>query len=193
MAYLVLPHHPGDPSYANLAILNLIQASYHNSFVQAIMYTTVALTCLVPVSVMILSASNMFTVNLLKDWLWPSLTEKHMILTSRLFVFFVTIVALLFGVVYPNYITQLAIEATSGIVQIIPTVVIGLYWRHTSAPALVIGLLAGVATVFLNHLVIHLPGIDGFWGLIVNSALVFLVTFALRKDKAESTIYKTSI
>lgn len=181
IAYMVLPHKSGG-NYANLILLHLIHHSYANPILEGLMYATVALASLVPASIMVLAASNLFASNVLKDWLVPNMSGNARTMTARLFVFVMTALALIFGLLFPNQLISLQLEGTSGMVQIIPAIGLSLYWKKLSGIAVTIGLLAGIAMVFGNHYLFHLPGYDGFWGLLVNFIIVIGLNFALKQD-----------
>lgn len=185
VGYMVLPHKSGG-NYANLILLHLIHHTYGNQVLEGLMYATVALASLVPASIMVLAASNLFASNVLKDWLVPNMSEHSRTLTARSFVFVMTGLALVFGLLFPNQLISLQLEGTSGMVQIIPAIGLSLYWKKMSGIAVIIGLLAGIAMVFGNHYIFHLPGYDGFWGLLVNFIVMIILNFALKKDAEEN-------
>ena len=186
IAYMVLPHSNAK-GYSNLILLHLIQYTYHNQFLQGVMYATVALASLVPASIMVLAASNLFASSILKDWLMPTMTDQSRTLTARSFVFVMTALALVFGILFPNQLVSLQLEGTSGMVQILPIIVFGLFWRRVSRISLIIGLLGGIAMVFLNHFALKLPGYDGLWGLIVN-VILFVIFNPMFKQDADNLL-----
>ena len=185
IAYMVLPHSHAT-GYSNLILLYLIQYTYHNQFLEGIMYATVALASLVPASIMVIAASNLFASNVLKDWLMPNMTSYGRILTARSFVFVMTILALIFGILFPNQLISLQLEGVSGMVQILPIILFGLFWKRVSPIALIVGLLGGIAMVFINHFALQLPGYDGLWGLIVNIILFLILNPMLSTDANKS-------
>lgn len=171
VGYMVLPHLK-TAGYANVILLYLIHYTYHNGVVQGLMYATVALASLVPASIMVLAASNLFATNVLKDWLVPHMSDEARTSTARWFVFVMTFLALLFGVLFPSQLISLQLEGVSGMVQIIPAIGLSLFWRKLSSTAVSWGLVAGVLMVFLNHFFFKLSGYDGFWGLVVNIVVI---------------------
>lgn len=191
IGFMVLPHSK-TPGYANIILLHLIQYTYHNSLLQGVMYATVALASLVPASIMVLAASNLFASSVLKDWLTPKMSDHSRTLTARSFVFVITAVALIFGLLFPNQLVSLQLEGASGMVQIIPVIVFGLFWKKVSPKALIISLLAGIAVVFLNHFVLLLPGYDGMYGLLINVVL-FLILNPIFKQDAENALKENKI
>lgn len=185
IGYMVLPHETGK-NYSNLILLHLIQYTYHNQLLEGVMYATVALASLVPASIMVLAASNLFASTVLKDWLMPNLSNHNRTLTARSFVFVMTALALIFGLLFPNQLVSLQLEGTSGMVQILPIIVFGLFWKRISPISLIIGLLGGIGMVFLNHFALKLPGYDGLWGLLVNIILFLIFNPMLRQDAENS-------
>jgi solute:Na+ symporter, SSS family len=181
VGYMVLPHEKGA-GYANVILLHLIQHTYHNGVLQGLMYATVALASLVPASIMVLAASNLFATNVLRDWLIPGMSDSARTLTARWFVFVITFLALLFGVLYPTQLISLQLEGVSGMVQILPAIGLSLFWRRLSTSAVTLGLLVGILMVFLNHFVLKLPGYDGFWGLLVNIIVILLLNGLFRRE-----------
>jgi|GEM_PF-3907391 len=77
-------------------------------------------------------------------------------------------------------------------VQVIPAVALSLLWKRLSATATIIGLLGGIAMVFLNHFVLHWPGYDGFWGLLVNFILVIALN-GLFQNQAQRTLQNSKL
>lgn len=185
IGYMVLPHSNAN-GYSNLILLHLIQYTYHNQVLEGVMYATVALASLVPASIMVLAASNLFASSVLKDWLLPNMSDHNRTLTARSFVFVMTALALIFGLLFPNQLVSLQLEGTSGMVQILPIIVFGLFWKRVSPISLIIGLLGGIAMVFINHFGLKLPGYDGLWGLIVNVILFLIFNPMLRKNAENS-------
>ncbi len=186
VGYMVLPHSSAN-GYANVILLHLVQYTYHNEVLQGFMYATVALASLVPASIMVLAASNLFATNILKDWLMPNMSESARTMTARSFVFVMTFLALLFGLLFPTQLISLQLEGVSGMVQIIPAIGLSLFWKKLSNTAVIAGLLAGILMVFLNHFVFLLSGYDGFWGLLVN-IIVILVLNGMFKKQAEENL-----
>jgi SSS family solute:Na+ symporter len=186
VGYMVLPHSSAN-GYANVILLHLVQYTYHNGVLQGFMYATVALASLVPASIMVLAASNLFATNILKDWLMPNMSESARTMTARSFVFVMTFLALLFGLLFPTQLISLQLEGVSGMVQIILAIGLSLFWKKLSNTAVIAGLLAGILMVFLNHSVFLLSGYDGFWGLLVN-IIVILVLNGMFKKQAEENL-----
>lgn len=181
VGYMVLPHSTA-PGYANVILLHLIQYTYHNGVLEGFMYATVALASLVPASIMVLAASNLFATNVLRDWLVPNMSESARTITARSFVFVMTFLALLFGLLFPNQLISLQLEGVSGMVQILPAIGLSLMWKRLSNTAVIVGLVGGVLMVFLNHFIFKLQGYDGFWGLLVNIILIVALNGLFSKE-----------
>ncbi|MFD2616681.1 sodium:solute symporter family protein [Terrilactibacillus laevilacticus] len=186
IAFMVLPKHPEDPSFANFALLHLIDASYSNPIVQGVMFSTIALASLVPASIMVLAASNLVATNIVKDIFVPNISGEKQTLIARCFVFVITGLALLFGILFPNYLVQLQLEGVSGTAQLLPAIFLSLYWKNLATTPVLVGLISGIAFVFLNHFIFQLPGYDGFWGLIVNVVVVVILNLFFAHQAKEN-------
>jgi SSS family solute:Na+ symporter len=185
VAFMVLPHS-SEKGYANVILLHLIQHTYHNGLLQGFMFATVALASLVPASIMVLAASNLFATNVLRDWLIPNMSDSTRTRVARWFVFVMTALALLFGLLFPNQLISLQLEGVSGMVQILPAIAFSLFWKKMSRSAVIIGLVGGIAMVFLNHFVFKLHGYDGFYGLLVNIVLLVILNVVFAREAEEN-------
>ncbi|WCK56390.1 sodium:solute symporter [Aneurinibacillus sp. Ricciae_BoGa-3] len=170
-AYMVLPKNT-DPRFA---FLNLIQVSY-GGVPQGLAYATIALASLIPCSIMAIGASNLFANNIYRDLINPKVEGKTLTLVTRLMVFVVIGLALLFGLLFPTALVSLQLLGVSGMVQIFPAIVISLFWRNQSKEATIIGLIVGLIVTFTVYATHFTFGIyEGFWGLVANFLVVFIL------------------
>jgi SSS family solute:Na+ symporter len=182
-AFLVVPHGTN----ARFAFLELIRMSY-GGIGQGLAYATIALASLVPCSIMAIGASNLFANNIYKDFINPHAGSARLTMVTRSMVFVVIGLALLFGLMFPNALVSLQLMGVSGIVQIFPAVVFSLYWRNMSREATTISFLAGIATVFFVYGTHSAHGVyEGFWGLLVNMAVLFVLNPLFAKQAERRT------
>ncbi|GAA4722799.1 sodium:solute symporter family protein [Brevibacillus fulvus] len=180
VAFLVLP----EGINPRFALLNLIQVSY-GGVTQGLAYSTIALASLIPCSIMAIGASNLFANNIYKDLINRNVSPSKLTMVTRLMVFVVIGLALIFGMVFPAALVSLQLLGVSGMVQIFPAVVISLYWRNQSKEATIIGLLVGLLTTFIVYWTGQSYGLyEGFWGLAANLlAMVIVNPFFAQKTK----------
>jgi SSS family solute:Na+ symporter len=185
-AFLVVPHGTN----ARFAFLKLISMSY-GGVGQGLAYATISLASLVPCSIMAIGASNLFANNIYKDLINPNASSAKLTMVTRSMVFVVIGLALIFGLMFPNALVSLQLMGVSGIVQIFPAVVFSLYWRKMSREATIISFLAGLATVFYVYGTHSAHGVyEGFWGLLVNIAVLALLNplFAKKAERRTNPV-----
>ncbi len=182
-AFMVVPHGTNP----RLAFLTLIHQTY-GGVGQGFAYATIALASLVPCSIMAIGASNLFANNIYKDFINPNASSSKLTMVTRLMVFVVIGLALFFGLAFPTALISLQLMGVSGIVQIFPAVVFSLFLRNISKESVVIGFLAGMATVAYMYISHNAHGIyEGFWGLIVNIVVLFIVNLAFARKARNRT------
>lgn len=185
LALLVIP----GMKNSNAAFLELIQKSL-GGFGQGLAFATIMLASLVPASIMVIAASNLFASNIIQNLSRGSIHPKTLTMIARLSVFLMVLFALIFGILFPTSIINLQLQGTSGIVQIFPAVVISLYWKNIHKIPVIIGLLAGLITIFLAT-PLNLPGYSGFWGLVVNVVVILILSpFFKRPNNTENKIIR---
>jgi SSS family solute:Na+ symporter len=183
IAYHVLP----AGSNPRLAFLNLIHVSY-GSVVQGLAYSTIALASLIPCSIMAIGASNLFANNIYRDLINPKITPAKLTIVTRGMVFAVIGLALVFGILFPTALVSLQLLGVSGMVQIFPAVVLSLYWKKQTKEATIIGLILGLAVTFTVYATGTSFGIyEGFWGLLANTAAIFLLNPLFTKKYTDHT------
>jgi solute:Na+ symporter, SSS family len=173
-AFMVVPHGTNP----RLAFLTMIHQTY-GGVGQGFAYATIALASLVPCSIMAIGASNLFANNIYKDFINPNASQLRLTTITRLMVFVVIGLALFFGLMFPTALISLQLMGVSGIVQIFPAVVFSLFLRNISKESVLIGFLAGMATVVYMYISHNAHGVyEGFWGLLVNVIVLFVVNLA---------------
>lgn len=188
-AFLVVPKGT-DPRFA---FLELIHISYGGT-TQGLAYSTIALASLVPCSIMAIGASSLFANNIYRDVINPKASGPKMTLITRYMVFVVIGLALLFGLMFPTALISLQLMGVSGIVQIFPAVVFSLYWRNLSKEAALTGFIAGMAVLVVLYTIHQNFGAyEGFWGLLVNIALVIILNpmFAKKAQGRNNAVMET--
>jgi SSS family solute:Na+ symporter len=130
-------------------------------------------------SALTLSACTLFSRNIFQRGIYPQATDDQAARLARFLVPVVTILAVTLTFMRPKMLVALLLLGYSGITQFFPGVVLGLFWRRITKAGVYAGMLAGIATLLvINYGLKASPyGIFfGFWGLLVNLAVCFLVS-----------------
>jgi SSS family solute:Na+ symporter len=165
-AILVIPDlHDGD-----LSLLAMVRKTFSPWFL-GIIGGAGALTAMVPAAILILSSATVFAKNLFRPLFAPHMNDHQVGRIARLMVVVISLISLYLAIHGSSTLVSLLLLGYAGITQLFPGVVLGLFWKRTTTPAVFTGVIFGVAsmaTLFLTH---HDPflGISaGFLGLCAN-------------------------
>jgi SSS family solute:Na+ symporter len=187
-----------DPAYAagftqygpNFAVPALFLASFPSWFV-GVAFASIAIGALVPAAIMSIACANLFTRNLYKEFLRPNCTEAQEATMAKIVSLVVKIGAVVFILAIPQaYAIQLQLLGGIWIIQLLPAILLGLYTRFCSAPALLIGWAAGLAvgtymagtqgfasSVYpLQAFGVTIPGYAALYSVLLNFALAIGLT-----------------
>jgi SSS family solute:Na+ symporter len=174
-AVLVLP----GLSNGDLSLLTIVRKAFPAWFL-GIIGGAGALTAMVPASIQILTAATLFSKNLVRPMISTGMTDMQVARLAKIMVLVMTAAAVVAAVFSHTTLVSLLLLGYSGVTQFFPGVVLGLFSKRASAPAILSGLLTGIALVaFLG-----LTGRDPFHG--VNAGFIalccnFVVTLAVSR------------
>ena len=138
------------------------------------------------------SASSIFTVDLYKGFK-PEASDKQALFSGKTFIVIISAAALILSQYSNALITTIVTIALGGCLQILPSLIGALYWKGATKLGALCGLITGVIVVILTQ---YVPAIQtplglssGFWGLVCNLLVFFLVSKATPKPSA-ATIEK---
>ncbi len=156
----------------DLAFLSLVAKTYPPWFL-GFVGAAGAVTAMVPASVLLLFAATLLSKNIYRTAIRPGASEASVIRVSRVFVFVIAALALVFAIWLPNALVNLLLIGYDGVSQFFPGVVLGLFWPRVRRSGIVAGLVAGEivagALVFSKH--------DPVWGM--NAGFVALAVNGL--------------
>jgi SSS family solute:Na+ symporter len=105
----------------------------------------IAISALVPAAIMSIGAANLFTRNLYRPLINPTVTPEKEAKSAKLFSLVVKFGALLFIIVLPTqYAIDLQLLGGVWILQIFPAVVFSLYTRRLTTTGLFAGWIVGI-------------------------------------------------
>jgi solute:Na+ symporter, SSS family len=169
-AVLVVPGLPNG----DLALLTVIRQSFPPWFL-GVIGGAGALTAMVPASVFILTAATLFAKNLYRPLLAPAMTDDEVARLARAMVVVLGLISVALALFSSTSLVALLLIGYAGVSQFFPGVVLGLYWKRVTAPAVLAGLAAGVAAAVVLMLTHHDPllGVNaGFLALGLNFSVV---------------------
>jgi SSS family solute:Na+ symporter len=145
---------------------------------------------LVPAAIMSIAAANLFTRNVYKEYFVPTATPQQEAAVAKIVSLVVKLGALVFVVGIPlTFSIYLQTLGGIWILQTVPMIVGGLYTRWFHRAALLVGWLVGMvagtwmaASVQFKSSLVAVFGVLGYagiWALILNLAVVVVLTLVL--------------
>jgi SSS family solute:Na+ symporter len=173
-AVLVVPGlRDGD-----LALLTVVRQSFPAWFL-GVIGGAGALTAMVPASILILTAATLFAKNLYRPIFAPAMTDDAVAVLARAMVVVVALISLYFAIYSSTTLVSLLLLGYAGVSQFFPGVVLGLYWKRVTMPAVFAGMIVGVTIVAFLMLSNRDPFFGwsaGFVALCVNFSITTLVS-----------------
>jgi solute:Na+ symporter, SSS family len=172
-AVLVVPGLPNG----DLSLLTVVRKSFPPWFL-GVVGGAGALTAMVPAAIFILTAATLFAKNLYRPIFAPAMTDDQVAKLARVMVVVLGLISLCLAIYSPTTLVSLLLTGYAGVTQFFPGVVLGLYWKRITMPAVFAGMIVGVATaVFL--MLSHRDPLFGWSAGFVALCLNFLITALL--------------
>ncbi|WP_280264023.1 sodium:solute symporter family protein [Nocardia wallacei] len=167
-------------SNPDLALFELVTDSLPPAVV-AVIGIAGALSAIVPMSVFLVSIGTLWGRTILGGGLRGTRrsSDRGQRGRSQLVCLVVGVLALMGALIYPSALVDLSVLSYEGIAQLLPAVLVGLYWRLLTARGVAAGLLVGSAIVLVLHALGHDPlfGVNGgLIALVVNLAVAVAVS-----------------
>jgi SSS family solute:Na+ symporter len=173
-AVLVMPGlRDGD-----LSLLMVVRQSFPPWFL-GVIGGAGALTAMVPASILILTAATLFAKNLYRPIFAPAMTDDAVAVLARAMVVLIALISLYLAIYSSTTLVSLLLLGYAGVSQFFPGVVLGLYWKRVTMPAVFAGLVVGVTIVAFLMLSNRDPFFGwsaGFVALCVNFSITTLVS-----------------
>jgi len=184
-------HAAGFARYgSNYAVPALFLESFDSWFV-GIAFAGIAIGALVPAAIMSISCASLFTRNLYKEFLRPDCSQAQEANMAKIVSLAVNVGAVVFILALPQvYAIQLQLLGGIWIIQLLPTILLGLYTRWRNASALLVGWATGLAigtymaatqgfatSVYpLSVFGVTLPGYAALYSVLVNFLFAIWLT-----------------
>jgi SSS family solute:Na+ symporter len=164
-------------SNGDLALLTVVRQSFPPWFL-GVIGGAGALTAMVPASIFILTAATLFAKNLYRPLFAPAMTDHQVANMARALVVVLGLISLWLAIFSSTTLVSLLLTGYAGVSQFFPGVILGLYWRRVTMPAVFVGMIVGIATaVFL--MLSHRDPLFGLSAGFLALCLNFLVAVLL--------------
>jgi len=172
---------------SDMAFLEIVNKTYPSWFL-GFVGAAGAVTAMVPAAILVLFGATLLAKNVYQTGFNPKASEETVMRLSRMMVLFITTLALVFALFFPNELVNLLIFGYDGVCQFFPGVVLGLFWKRVSKLGVFSGLIVGIGIVVGLIITKNDPflGLNaGFVGLAANVVVTYVVSLKTQAAKAE--------
>jgi SSS family solute:Na+ symporter len=203
LGFMAVALHVGtDPAYAdgfkrygnNFAVPALILSVFPSWFA-GVAFAAIAIGALVPSAIMSIACANIVSRNIYRGFIRPDATNAQESAVAKIASLVVKLGALVFIIFVPvPYALQFQLLGGLWMIQVLPSVILGLYMRMLSGWALLGGWAVGTmlgtwmasttsfkAAVFtLSFLGVSFPGYIALWALVANIVISIALSLVLK-------------
>ena len=161
----------------NLALLSTVRNTFPPWFL-GFVGGAGALTAMVPAAIIALTAGTLLAKNFVRPLFAPSMSDDAVTRLAKLMVVVITALAMYLAIGSSSTLVGILLFAYSGISQLFPGVVLGLYWKRATAMGILFGILTGESC----GMYLAFSHRDPFYGLnagFIALSLNFAVTLAV--------------
>jgi solute:Na+ symporter, SSS family len=177
-ALMVLPHL----SNGDLSLLTIVRQTFPAWFL-GVIGGAGALTAMIPAAIQLLTAATLFAKNLYRPVIAPDMNDRQVGVLAKAMVLVLTLGALYLAIATSVSLVSLLLLGYSGVAQLFPGVVLGLFSKRVTTWGVFAGLAVGIAV----DATLTLSGRDpygglnaGFIALCVNFAVTAIVSLVTR-------------
>lgn len=173
-------------------VLPTLMIKYSNWFVTALVMSAAIAAGTSTINAMLLATSQIVSQDLILLNKKNKITDKQNMILSRFIVLIIAIICGIIAIKPPQTLVQVVQDiAYTGIAQLAPAFILGLYWKHAKKEGVILGMTAGIVILFATRILKVTPlGIPGFmWAFFINIILIVVVSF-IKKDNQISASEK---
>lgn len=163
-----------------------IMMTQNTSWVVAALVMAAAISAgMSTINAMLLSCAQLVSQDLIFFNKKDKISNVTNMRVSRIIIIVIAIIASIVAITPPKALVQVVQDvAYTGLAQLAPPFILGLYWKYASKEGAALGLTAGVLVLFAFRLMEIAPlNIPGFlWAFVINILINIFVSLA-RKDK----------
>lgn len=166
-------------------VLPLMMTKYSSWIVAALVMAAAISAGTSTINSMLLVTSQIVSQDLVLFGRKDKVTDKQNILISRVIVFIISIVCAIIALSPPETLVQVVQDvAYTGLAQLAPPFLAGLYWKKASKKGAIAGLTVGTIILFGTRILNISPlGWPGFmWAFFINIAILVVMSLIENRD-----------
>ncbi len=164
-------------------VLPLMMRNYSHWFIAALIMAAAISAGMSTINSMLLVSSQIVSQDLILLNKKEKVSDSKNMLISRIVVFSLAVVAALIALRPPESLVQVVQDvAYTGLAQLAPAFILGLYWKGTRKEGAALGMTVGIVVLFgMRILQVSPLGYPGFmWAFFSNILITVIVSLALK-------------
>lgn len=165
-------------------VLPMMMTQYGHWLVSALVMAAAISAGISTMNSMLLVSSQIVSQDLVLYGRQDKVSDKKNMMVSRTIIFIMATICFIIALRPPQTLVQVVIDvAYTGLAQLAPPFIAGLYWKKASKEGAIAGMTAGIVILFGTRILGLTPlGWPGFmWAFFINIALNVGVSLALQK------------
>lgn len=169
-------------------VLPLLMNKYTNWVVAALIIAASIAAGVSTINSMILSCSQILSQDILLRTKKEKMSEKENLSISRIITVGIVVLGVVIAIKPPQSLVTVVIDiAYTGLAQLAPAFIMGLYWKKCTRHGAMAGMTAGITILFATKLMKVTPlGFPGFlWAFFINIILTVIVSLMTEAEPKE--------
>lgn len=170
-------------------VLPLLMNNYANWFLAALIMAAAVAAGMSTINSMILVSSQIVSQDLIL--MKRKVTDKQNLILSRTIILTIVIIGAIIALRPPKTLVQVVQDvAYTGLAQMAPAFVLGLYWKEARKEGAIVGMTVGTIILFATRILKVSPlGYPGFiWAFFINIICMVVISVALKTKDNTRTI-----
>ena len=167
-------------------VLPIMMTQYSNWLIAALIMAAAISAGMSTINAMLLSLSQIVSQDLIFFNRKDEISDEKNMKVSRFIIVIIAIVAAFIALNPPKALVQVVQDvAYTGLAQLAPPFVLGLYWKYATKEGAALGLTVGIIILFAFRILQLSPlNIPGFlWAFVINIILNIVISLALKNKK----------
>ncbi|QBD84563.1 sodium:solute symporter family protein [Clostridium tetani] len=171
-------------------VLPILMNNHANWFLAALIMAAAVAAGMSTINSMILVTSQIVSQDLILMKKKDKVTDKQNLILSRIIILTIVIIGSMIALRPPKTLVQVVQDvAYTGLAQMAPAFVLGLYWKNARKEGAIVGMTVGTIILFATRILNVTPlGIPGFlWGFFINILCLMVISIAFKcKDNTRA-------
>lgn len=167
-------------------VLPLMMVQYSNWLVAALVMAAAISAGMSTINSMLLVSSQIVSQDIILFGKKNAISNEKNMMLSKIVVLILAVVGAVIALKPPQALVQVVQDvAYTGLAQLAPGFILGLYWKHAKKEGVMAGMTLGIVILFAFRIMQISPmGIPGFmWAFFINLIVIVVISLSLKNKQ----------